>query len=160
MNNQTAFNKLALNRFKFNLFMLANLPMGFIARLRIDNISEQSATVSIPYYYATKNPFRSMYFAAQSMAAEMSTAALAMGAVYKSKPAVSMLVIDLKATFTKKAATRIKFVCNDGEKIMQAVENAKLTGEGQTVEAKTQGFDDFGDLVSEFFITWTFKVKK
>ncbi|MCZ6693800.1 MAG: hypothetical protein O6939_07840, partial [Bacteroidetes bacterium] len=34
---------------------------------------------TIPYKFLNKNPFQSTYFAVQSMAAEASTAALAMG---------------------------------------------------------------------------------
>ena len=157
--NNSKFQKMVLNTFKFRMYMLANLPMGWLARLKIIELDNEKASVSIPFYYVTKNPFRSMYFAAQSMAAEMSTAVLALNSVHGIKPGVSMLVSDLKATFVKKAATKITFTCTQGPAIAGAVQKAIETGEGQTVTAKTIGYDTHGDVVSEFAITWSFKAR-
>ena len=70
-----------------------------------------------------------------------------------------MLVFNMQASFHKKAVGKIIFQCNDGEKIRLAVEQAIATGEGVTCEALSQGFDDQGNCVAEFKITWTFKQK-
>ena len=72
MNHQNKIIKLARNSFKMKLFMLMKLPFGFLAGLKITKINSQKASVSIPYKYLNKNPFRSIYFAALSMAAELS----------------------------------------------------------------------------------------
>lgn len=52
--------------------MLLKLPLAFVAKLRIDQMNMHQASVSLPFNYLNKNPFRSIYFAALSMAAELS----------------------------------------------------------------------------------------
>ena len=133
--------------------------MGFISGMRITSIDEKHASVSVPYNYLTQNPFRSMYFAVQSMAAELSSGAMAISEVMKASKPVSMLVFDMKAHFSKKAKTKVVFTCNDGEAIANAVQKAIETGEGQTVTITSTGVDTEGNVVSEFNFTWTFKTK-
>lgn len=142
------------------LFMLKNLPLGFFVGLRVKHVDDKSASVSVPFKYLTKNPFRSIYFAVLSMAAELSTAVLAMETVYEAQLPVSMLVFDMNAKFTKKATSRIVFHCNQAEDVVKAVKDSVATGEGKTVTVKTVGTDTNGAQVAEFNFTWTFKPKK
>ena len=100
-----------------------------------------------------------MYFAVQSMAAEMSTGLLATGQVYKRDPAVSMLVVGLEAKFFKKAVDTISFTCFEGEAVDKIVEEAIQTKEGKTLTCKSVGTNIAGEIVSEFLITWSFKAK-
>src|SRR5215471_532017 len=86
---------------KFRMFLLSNLPAAYFSGLRVSSINEQSTAITVPYKWFTKNPFRSTYFACLSMAAEMSTGALAMMQVYKRKPPVSMLVTRMEANYFK-----------------------------------------------------------
>lgn len=148
------------NKFKFKLYLLKNLPAALFSGIRLKEISEIKAVVTIPFKFLTKNPFRSIYFASQSMAAEMSTGILALSHVYGRKPSVSMLVFDMKANFLKKATTKIKFECTDGLKIKKAVEKSIDTNEGITIETKSTGKNINGEIVSEFYFTWTFKPRE
>ena len=50
------------NSLYFNFFLLIKLPMAFIARLRVDSFTEQHSHVSLPFYWLTQNPFKSIYF--------------------------------------------------------------------------------------------------
>jgi hypothetical protein len=159
MNQAENFRKTVRNKFKFKMFMLKELPSAFFSGITVTEITEEKAVVTIPFKFLTKNPFKSMYFASQAMAAELSTGVLALSQIHKRKPSVSMLVFDMDAHFSKKATTIIAFTCNEGLKIKQAVEETMRTGEGVTVIAKSQGIDKFGDVVSEFNFTWTFKAK-
>lgn len=133
--------------------------MGLLNGLRIVEIDEKHASVSVPYNYLTKNPFRSLYFAVQSMAAEMSSGAMAIAEIKAASRPVSMLVYDMQAKFTKKAQSRVLFTCNDGEAIRQAIRETLETGEGRTATITSIGIDQAGDKVSEFNFTWTFKAK-
>ena len=85
------------------------------------------------------NPFKSMYFAAQSMAAELSTGALAMLAVDLAPQSVALLITGLETTFGKKATGVVTFTCEDGEKIFAAVRETQETGEAATTQATTCG---------------------
>ncbi len=151
--------KLASNRLMIKLFFLKRMPMGLLNGLRVVDVDEKHASVSVPYNYLTKNPFHSLYFAVQSMAAELSSAVMAMAAIADASNPVSMLVLDLNASFTKKAKSKVVFTCNDGDKIVDAVAKTLKTGEGQTVTITSTGVDRAGDVVSVFKITWTFKAK-
>jgi len=144
---------------KFRLFMLQKLPAALFAGLRITSFDEQRAVVSVKYKWFNQNPFRSMYFAIQSMAAEMSTGLLASAQVYKRNPAVSMLVVGLEAKFLKKAVDTVFFTCKDGDAIDKAIQTSIATGEGVIVSCKSVGTNEAGEVVSEFIIKWSFKVK-
>jgi hypothetical protein len=144
---------------KFMMFLFYRIPSAFFSGVRIKEITEERSVVTIPYKWFSQNPFRSTYFACQGMAAEMSTGSLAMAHSFKSDPAVSMLVVKLEAAFFKKATGVTSFLCTDGPAIKAAIENSVLTGQPQTLVAKSTGTNAAGELVAEFFITWSFKAK-
>jgi acyl-coenzyme A thioesterase PaaI-like protein len=154
-----AFKRLVASPSKFRIFMLSKLPMAYLADLKVTSITEGRSTVTIPYKYLNKNPFGSIYFACLSMAAELSTGVLCMMHVYKSDPAVSMLVVHMDADFIKKAVGKITFICEDGLRIKDAANQTKLTGEGIKVVATSRGLDENGEEVAEFRFTWSLKAK-
>ena len=65
---------------RVNLFMLLKLPLAYIGGVRIKTLSEEQATVQITHKWMNQNPFKSMFWAAQGMAADMSTGVLVMKA--------------------------------------------------------------------------------
>ncbi len=139
--------------------MLSKLPSAFFSAVRIRDVTETRCEVTVPYKWFSKNPFRSTYFACLSMAAEMSTGALSMLHVYKRKPAVSMLVVKVESEYFKKAVDTTTFVCEDGKELQQAIERAVTIGTPQTIRARSVGRNKANEVVAEFFITWSFKVK-
>lgn len=149
--------KLAVSPWKMKLFFLTKLPMAFIAGLKVIHADKQIVSVSIPYKYLNKNPFKSVYFAVLSMAAELPSGILAMNAVKNSSKPVSMLVLDMNVSFKKKAKSKIIFTCNDGNKIEDAVNTSILKNTSETVRIKSIGKNDKGEEVAEFLFTWTFK---
>jgi len=148
------------NPVKFKLFLLKKLPMGYLAGLKVEEISESKVAISIKYKYLTQNPFRSIYFACLAMAGELASGALSIIHASSGKPTVSMLVVNMNATFQKKAVGKIVFVCEEGNNIKAAIEEAKKTGEGVTYTATSIGRDEEGDIVAEFKITWSYKSRK
>ena len=104
-------------------FLFFNLPMAWIAGLRLRELSAERCVTSVPFKRLNKNPFRSIYFAVQSMAAEFSTAAYCRLAIEGHKPSVAFIIVDLKACFGKKATDRVYFTCEDGDRAFEAVEN-------------------------------------
>ncbi len=156
----SAFFKLINNPVKFRLFLLKNLPSAYFSGVRVRSVSEETCTVTIPFKWFTRNPFRSTYFACLSMAAEMSTGVLAMAHCYKRTPAISLLVTGIEGNFIKKATGRTKFVCKDGLQILSAIEKAAASKEGHSYKAMTSGYNEMNELVAEFAITWSFKRRK
>ena len=154
------FIKLISNPVKFRLFLLSKLPSAFFSGVRVKSIDEWKVVVTVPYKWFSQNPFRSTYFACLAMAAEMSTGLLAMMHSYKVDPPISMLVVGLEAKYFKKAAGLTLFTCEDGEEINRTIQDAIKTGEGKLFKAKSVGKNLEGEIVTEFFITWSFKVKR
>lgn len=144
---------------KFRMFLFSKLPSAFFAGVRVRDIDEKKCVVTVPYKWFSQNPFRSTYFACLSMAAEMTTGSLAMMYVYKRKPAVSMLVVKLESEYFKKATGKTTFTCEDGEMIEKAIEESIATKETRIVRARSIGKNINDEVVAEFFITWSFKVK-
>src|SRR6185503_773868 len=157
--NFQLFSKQMVSPFKFRLFLLSKLPSAYFSGVRIKSIDENRCEVTVPFKWFSQNPFRSTYFACLSMAAEMSTGALALGHLYKRKPPVSMLVIKTEGEYYKKAVDKTTFVCEAGSEIKRMIEEAVDTGEARTIRAKTTGKNKAGELVAEFYITWSFKAK-
>jgi len=148
-----------LNPFFFKLFLFLKLPMAFLAGLKLKELSAAHAVVAMKYKYLNKNPFGSIYFACLSMAGEIASGMLAASIAYKSNPNISMLVVEVQINFTKKAVGTILFECNQGKEILATIQKSIITGDGQTIEALTIARDEEGDVVAEFFIKWSFKVK-
>lgn len=144
---------------KLNSFLMLKLPSAWLCGVRVKNIDKDSCVVGVKHRWINQNPFNSMYFAVQAMAAELSTGALVMAQVQKSDSRISMLVARNKASYTKKAKGMIKFYCYDGHLINQAIEQAIDTGEGHTFWMKSTGINETGEEVSQFEFEWTIKVK-
>jgi hypothetical protein len=160
MNPTTAhFIKLMKHPVKFRMFLFTKLPSAYFAGVRIKEMSENYCQVTVPYKWFSQNPFRSTYFACLSMAAEMSTGALAMAHVYQLQPAVSMLVIRTEAEYYKKATGITTFRCDDGLKLGETIQRAVTTGEAQAITAVSTGTNERGELIAKFLITWSFKAK-
>ncbi len=153
------FKKLVANSFMFRLFLFSKLPMAYIAGVRVKSLTDEKSTVTIKYKWLTQNPFKSMYFACQAMAAEMSTGLLVMNYTYKSEPAFSMLIIKNEAEYYKKAVGKITFTCEDGNKIKELINQLQKSNEGVSVELISNGFDEKGDKVSQFKFVWSLKAK-
>ncbi|WP_016990444.1 DUF4442 domain-containing protein [Flavobacterium sp. ACAM 123] len=145
---------------KLNKFLFFKLPAAFICGVRVKKLDETDCLVTVKHRWINQNPFNSMYFAVQAMAAELSTGALVMYQIQKSGKKISMLVANNKGNFTKKATGRITFVCKDGHLIESAIQESIATGEGQTFWMKSIGTDEKGIQVSEMDFEWSVRVKQ
>jgi Domain of unknown function (DUF4442) len=159
MSHASKFLQLVKHPVKFRIFLLSKLPSAFFSGVRVINADEKKCTVKIPYKWFSQNPFKSTYFACLSMAAEMSTGVLAMAHIYKHQPPVSMLVLKVDGNFIKKATGITIFTCEDGLIIKQTIEDSIISNEGKIVTARSYGRNAAGEIVAEFTITWSFKVK-
>ena len=144
---------------KFNLYTFFNLPSAWWSGVRVTSFDDNLAEVSVKHRWVNQNPFGSIFWAVQGMAAELSTAIFVMRAIKKTGIPVSMLVINNNATFKKKARGLIKFNCNQGIEVTEVVQNAISSGEAKKIILKSEGKDMSGDVVSAFEFEWTIKRK-
>jgi hypothetical protein len=151
------FRNRMLNPWLMRGYFLAKLPLALVAGLRLRELTPERCVATVPYGWRSTNPFRSTYFAALSMAAELSTGALGMLATRSAPQSVAMLIVGLEASFEKKATTLTTFTCEDGAKVFAAVDETLRTGEPATVRAATVGRMPDGTVVARFAFTWSFK---
>ncbi len=144
---------------KINLFLLYKLPSAFLTGIRVEEMNEYKSVIKVKHRWINQNPFKSMFWAVQGMAAEFSTGILMVRAIDRSKKRISMLVTNMDASFIKKATGLIKFECNQGKLIDETIQKAIDTGEGQVVVLSSEGVSKEGVVVSKFNFEWSIKVK-
>lgn len=154
---QEQFRRKIINPLNFWWFLLTGVPAGWIAGMRLKELQASKATTSIPFKFLNKNPFKSIYFAVQSMAAELSTAALVLLHCHGYKPSIAYIIVGLEAKFVKKATGRTFFTCESGNLVKEAVDHCLTTGEPAVVSLQTIGKMDDGTVVSEFVFSWSLK---
>lgn len=148
-----------LTPYKLNSFTMLKLPSAWFCGVRVKHIDDSSCIVTVKHRWINQNPFNSMFWAVQGMAAELATGAMVIDKIKQSGEKISMLVANNNATFTKKATGKITFTCKDGHLIAGAIKKTMETGEGQTFWMKSVGKNEKGDEVSVFNFEWTVKVK-
>jgi hypothetical protein len=152
-----SYQKRMKNPFIFWFAMLFKLPTAIFWRLKMVHLDSQKCHVSIPYFWRSQNPFKSIYFAALAGAAELSTGALCQLAL-AGKGSFSMLVVDFRAEYSKKANTKILFTCEQGAELFSLIDTLK-PGETNQLTMLSIGKNKSGEEVARFFITWSFKRK-
>ena len=144
---------------KLNTFTIFKLPSAYFCGVRTKYIDDNKCIVTVKYKWINQNPFKSMFWAVQGMAAELSTGALVLMKIKQSGKKVSMLVTNNNASFIKKATGRITFSCRDGYLIDEALSKSINTGEGQAFWMQSIGTNEDGVVVSTFNFEWSVRVK-
>ncbi|WP_304517940.1 DUF4442 domain-containing protein [Cecembia rubra] len=141
----------------FWLAMLFKLPSAVFWRLKIKSLTLEKCEVTIPYFWRSQNPFQSIYFAALAGAAELSTGALCQLAM-AGKGKFSMLVVDFRAEYHKKANDTTTFLCDQGAELNELIEGL-APDENEKLTMVSTGTNSKGELVAKFYVTWSFKRK-
>ncbi len=146
--------------FRYTLFTFFKLPSVFWTGIRVTKIDLDSCEVSVKHRWINQNPFKSMFWAVQGMAAEFTTGMLIMNTIRDSNRKVSMLVLNNKANFSKKATGRITFLCTQGAEVTKLMNELIETGTPKTIWMESIGINEAGDIVSRFNFEWTLNIKK
>lgn len=157
--DKVRFLKSVNTSWKMQFYLFWKLPAAWFMGIRVVHCDHLSAKVRLPYSWRSQNPFRSIYFAAQCAAAELSTGLLGL-AVLQGQPAVSMLVLKIEADFLKKAAAPLLFVCEEGEVVEKTILKAVAEGDAQVLRMCSIGYLPDGTEAAKVWITWSFKRKK
>jgi len=140
-------------------FTLLKLPLAYFSGIRITTIDADRVEASVKLKWINQNPFRSMFWAVQGMAAELTTGVLLMREINAQKSSVSMLLVETKASFSKKAKGKIVFSCDESKSAKDLIKKAISTGDGQLHWFTSVGKDENGDEVSRFQFHWSVKSK-
>ena len=149
--------RLILSPAGFWFWRWRHLPLAAFAGLSVERLDDTAAVVRVPGGWRTQNPFRSTYFAAQAMAAEMSTGAPLLVLVAASGGSIATLVTGIEGVFVKKLVGPGRFTFEDVAGMRAAVARAAETGNPEAFEARSVARDAKGDVVSEWTLAWSLK---
>ena len=135
------------------------LPAAWICGVRVDSTDQDSCVVRVKHRWINQNPFKSLFWAVQAMAAEMAGGLLLMNKINKSGQSIAMLLVGSSSVFTKKATGKILFTYDQGEHLDKLIIDAVNTKLPQTITIKTKGVNEKGDVVSEFSFDWSIKLR-
>jgi len=145
--------------FSINYFLFFKLPTAYWSGVRVKSIDNNECVVSVKLNWFNKNPFKSIFWAVQGMAAELSTGMLVSKQINDRKINVSMLVISSSSNFYKKAVGRIKFNCIQGNELKNIFDKLDEKNPTNKITMFSRGIDEVGDVVSDFKFEWSFKRK-
>ena len=142
---------------RFRFFTILKMPSAAFVGLRFVRADGSVCVTSIPGGWRSQNPFRTMYWAAQGMAAELATGAVPFAVSRSCERSLRMFVVGTEATFVKRAKGRIVFTCEDVGRARVAIEETLVTGESIDCDMRAVGRDSSGDIVSEWVFKWNFR---
>jgi hypothetical protein len=148
-----------INVKNLNRFLFFKLPSAFISGVRVSSISDEKATAYVKHRWINQNPFKSLYWATQGMAAELVTGILMIKKIKDSGHKIAMLVVKQEGGFHKKATGKIIFTCDQGAKIDKLIDIAIKTKEGQTIALDAAGYNEENEMVSSWSFTWSIKLR-
>lgn len=157
---QRAFMKKMSNPLMLRFYLFFKIPLGFFAGMKIIHLDQNKAISTIPFKWLNKNPFKSMYFGVQGMAAELATGVIALTAIQGHEVSIAGIVTGSDAEFIKQARGKIFFTCKEGQALFEAVEKCKTSDQGESIKVKSEGRLADGTIVSVFHIHWSFKKRK
>jgi len=143
----------------FNRFLLLKLPSAFFSGVRLRSLNDKCAVVTVTLNFLNKNPFKSMFWAVQGMAAELATGAIILSEVRNSTVPISMLVTRNEAEFLKKAKGKITFTCTDVAFVKNQFASHLQSKTSTRFWMQSEGVDEQGEVVSRFRFEWSIKTK-
>lgn len=123
-----------------NAFGLTKVPMLFFLQPRVVNLTSEKCMIKIPLTWRSKNHLNSMYFGALSAGADCAGGFMAMKIAHENNWPISLVFKDFKANFLKRAEGDVYFVCDDGQKIQEMMNQAVRTGERQNTTVYVDAF--------------------
>lgn len=142
------------------LWTLFKVPMLFFMSPIVKELDHKRASISIGLRYRTKNHFNSMYMGVLVAGADLACGLLALEIIRSREKKLSIIFKDISATFFKRAEARTIFVCDEGKRISQAIDEAIMTAKRQNITVKVSAFcpEKFSDIeVAQFKMTLSVK---
>ena len=139
--------------------LLALLPLASFAGLKIQSVDARHSVVTIPGGWRTQNPFKSTYWAAQGMAAEMATGVIPAAYVRAAPVPIRMILAGTNGRFIKMCKGQSTFKHEAGETVLSAMQETLRTGKSVECDLTSIGYDGQLDIVSEWSFRWSFRAR-
>ncbi len=148
-----------MNKETFDQVLKTQIPIAWIAGVRFESYAQNVFKTSVELDFLNQNPFGSMFWAVEGMAAEFAGGMMLVSKIQATGKSIASLVIKNEVTFNKKAVGKIIFTCNDGQLIDEKIQKAIETSEPAVMQLTSTGRDEAGDEVAKFVFTWSIKVR-
>lgn len=148
-----------MNAESFEQILRNQIPIAWIAGVRFESYQGETFKTSVEHDFLNQNPFGSMFWAVEGMAAEFAGGMMLKDRINAAGKSMATLVVKNEAVFTKKARGKIVFSCKEGAKIDQEIQKAIDTNTPSVFDLKSVGTDEEGDMVAEFVFTWSIKLR-
>ena len=112
---------------KLRAFSLFKIPLLFLVRPQIIEITKNRCEVMIPLNPLTRNHVKSMYFGVLAMGADLAGGTFVLDAIERSQKKVGFIFKDFTADFLKRAEGDVHFICKEGKKVYQVVDETIRT---------------------------------
>ena len=149
----------SLVMFKYNSFLFKYLPSAWLCGVRVRDLNDKKCIITVKHNWFNSNPFKSLYWAVQGMASELATGLAIIDFANKNSLNISMLVVSNESRFLKKAKGKIRFECDEVSIIKKTLSSLSKNKTTDKIKLKSTGYDESGDVVSEFIYEWSFKLK-
>ena len=149
-----------MNQESFEQLLRSQLPIAWIAGVRLESYEKGICKICVEHDFLNQNPFGSMFWAVQGMAAEFSGGMMLLNKIEASGKSISSLVVKCESTYHKKATGKIIFTCDQGEIIDQEIQKTIETNSPSVFELNSTGTNESNDIVAEFTFTWSIKVRE
>jgi acyl-coenzyme A thioesterase PaaI-like protein len=157
--SETNFPALASMQRRLWLLGFFKIPMIGFCKPRLEQIDPVHTVLRIPFRRRTKNHLNSMYFGALLIGAELTAGLSAYAHSEQRKGKMSLAFKSCKAEFIKRAESDVRFVCKCGKQIEELVDTSIRSGERQNLRVPVQAFDANNEVVAEFELELSVKVK-
>ncbi len=147
---------------KVRLFGLLKIPLIGFVRPRVERLDADEVTIRVPLGRRTQNHWKSMYFGALAIGADLAAGTHAMFAVDEEKrnsgTKIGFVFKDVQAEFLRRPDHDVFFHSRDGKKVAAAVADAVRTGERINIPVPVECVAG-GETVATFTLTLSLKRK-
>lgn len=137
-------------------FCFFKIPLLYWLKPRVIELNEQRGVIRMPFRRRSRNHVNSMYFGAISVGAELAAGIVVMYHFSKQKEKFTFLFKNFTAEFLKRCEEDVCFVFEEGDKVSQAIAEARRTQQRQNVLLNVTG--KIGEeIVGHFTVTLSLK---
>jgi acyl-coenzyme A thioesterase PaaI-like protein len=149
-------------RMQWKLFLLGllKIPMIGYCRPRIADWSPESVRVRIPLRRRTRNHFKSMYFGALMVGADLTAGLHAYAYSLEKGWKVSFAFKSSSAEFLRRPDKNVFFEMDQGREVEALLEKSQASGERHHMGVPIAAYDEEGTRVAEFVLELSVRVKK
>ncbi|MBM3452044.1 MAG: DUF4442 domain-containing protein [Bacteroidetes bacterium] len=160
MKESISSKKVSLKKIRWKLFLLGlfKIPQILFVNPKIISIDSERCIVKVKLKRRTKNHLNSMYFGSMAVGADVAAGIHAFYLSEITNCKISLAFKSFSTEFFKRAETDILFICHDGKKIFNTLENSKTEGKRMNETVEVLAFNLSNEVVAKFAMELSLKV--